>query len=148
MDHGSRQLWGLLGVFQPHCEGSTEGEEGGTLRPRRPRVFTPLPSSSPGQKLAFCPKGRGGQKVSSLSELLFCKPGLGVNPGLLTRPSCSLSWKLIKRRPGWVPRAHKSVPPPGGLSHTPLRPPTCPGLGLVRAPGGTPVLLGVWGHPL
>lgn len=85
--------------------------------------------------------------MSSLSELLFCKPGLGVNPGPLTLPSCSLSWKLIQRRPCWVPRAHKSAPPPGSLPHAPLRPPTYPGLSLIQAPGVTPVLLGVWGHP-
>lgn len=85
--------------------------------------------------------------MSSLSELTLCKLGLGVNPGPLTLPSCSLSWKLIKRRMCWVPLAHKSARPLGSLPRAPLRPPTYPGLGLIRAPGGTPVLLSVWGHP-
>lgn len=48
----------------------------------------------------------------SYPEPLFYKPSLRVNPGPLTRPSCYLPWELIKRRPHWVPRAHKSAPSP------------------------------------
>ena len=78
----------------------------------------------------------------SYPEPLFYKPSLRVNPGPLTRPSCYLPWELIKRRPHWVPRAHKSAPSPACPPHVPLRPlpaSCCLGLTCVLALGGPPL---------